>query len=108
MITLTEKAAQKVRSHLERRGKGQGIKIGVKTTGCSGMAYFLEYVDIEPSKMTDVLYESNGVKIWVDGKSLPYIDGLEMDWIKQGLSEGFEFTNPNEKDRCGCGESFRV
>ena len=72
------------------------------------MAYFLEYVDIEPSKMTDVLYESNGVKIWVDGKSLPYIDGMVMDWVKQGLNEGFDFSNPNEKDRCGCGESFRV
>jgi iron-sulfur cluster assembly protein len=80
----------------------------VRTTGCSGLAYFLEYVDIEPSKQDFVLYESNGVKIWVDPKSLPYVSGMEMDWIKQGLNEGFDFVNPNERDRCGCGESFRV
>lgn len=108
MISLTEQAAEKVKYHLERRGKGQGIRLGVRTTGCSGLAYFLEYVDIEPSKQDNILYESNGIKIWVDPKSIPYIDGLEMDWVKRGLNEGFDFINPNEKDRCGCGESFRV
>ena len=108
MITLTPLAAEKVRYHLDRRGKGLGIRLGVKTTGCSGLAYVLEYVDVEPSKLTDVLHESNGIKIWVDGKSLPYIDGMEMDWVKQGLNEGFDFRNPAEKSRCGCGESFTV
>jgi iron-sulfur cluster assembly protein len=108
MISLTPLAAEKVRYHLDRRGQGLGVKVGVRTTGCSGLAYFLEYVDIEPSKQDNVLYESNGIKIWVDPKSLPYINGMEMDWIKQGLNEGFDFVNPNEKDRCGCGESFRV
>lgn len=108
MITLTELAADKIKQHLEKRGKGLGLRIGVKTTGCSGLAYILEYVDIEPSKMTDALYESNGIKVWIDGKSMPYVSGLTMDWQKKGLNEGFEFINPNEKDRCGCGESFRV
>ena len=108
MISLTPLAAEKVQHYLERRGQGQGIRLGVRTTGCSGLAYFLEYVDVEPSKQDSVLFESNGVKIWVDGKSLPYIDGMEMDWVKQGLNEGFDFVNPNEKNRCGCGESFTV
>lgn len=108
MISLTPLAAEKVLYHLDRRGHGLGIKVGVRTTGCSGMAYFLEYVDIEPSKQDYVLYESNDVKIWVDPKSLPYIDGMEMDWIKQGLNEGFDFKNSLEKSRCGCGESFTV
>lgn len=108
MISLTPLAAEKVKIYLERRGQGLGIKIGVKTTGCSGLAYFLEYVDVEPSKQDCVLYESNEIKIWADTKSLPYVNGMEMDWIKQGLNEGFDFVNPNERDRCGCGESFRV
>ncbi len=108
MITLTLLAAEKVQYYLERRGQGQGIRIGVRTTGCSGLAYFLEYVDIEPSRQDNILYESNGIKIWVDTKSLPYVSGMKMDWIKQGLNEGFDFVNPNEKDRCGCGESFRI
>lgn len=106
MISLTEKAAQKVRSHLERRGKGQGIRIGVKTTGCSGLAYVLEFVD-NPEGI-DKCFESNGVNVFVDPKSLVYVDGLNIDYLKKGLNEGFEFVNPNEKDRCGCGESFRV
>lgn len=108
MISLTPLAAERVKTYLARRGQGLGVKIGVRTTGCSGLAYFLEYVDIEPSKQGHVLYESNGVKIWVDSKSLPYINGMEMDWVKQGLNEGFDFVNPNERDRCGCGESFRI
>ena len=106
MITVTDLASKKIKSQLERRKKGFGIRIGVKTTGCSGLAYVLEYVDriLEG----DHIFESNGVHIYVDPKSMVYITGLEMDWVKNGLNEGFEFRNPNEKDRCGCGESFRV
>ena len=106
MISLTERAAEKVKQQLERRGKGQGIRIGVKTTGCSGLAYVLEYVDSVFEG--DRIFESQNVHVYVDGKSMAYISGLEMDWVKNGLNEGFEFRNPNEKDRCGCGESFRV
>jgi iron-sulfur cluster assembly protein len=106
MILLTETAADKVRQQLERRGKGLGIRIGIKTTGCSGLAYVLEYVDSVYEG--DRIFETNGVHVYVDGKSMAYITGLEMDWVKNGLNEGFEFRNPNEKDRCGCGESFRV
>jgi iron-sulfur cluster assembly protein len=108
MINLTPLAAEKVRANLEKRGKGLGLRIGVKTTGCSGLAYVLEYVDVAPVTRDQFVYESNGVKVWIDGRSMPYIDGLTMDWQKQGLNEGFEFINPNEKDRCGCGESFRI
>ena len=108
MITLTPLAAEKVQQQLERRGKGLGIRIGVKTTGCSGLAYVLEYVDTVPITRDQFVYESNGIKVWVDGRSMPYVNGLTMDWQKKGLNEGFEFVNPNERDRCGCGESFRV
>lgn len=108
MISLTERAAEKVRSNLQKRGKGLGIRIGVKTTGCSGLAYVLEYVDTPPITRDQFVYDHYGVKIYVDGKSHVYLDGLVMDWAKQGLNEGFEFINPQEKDRCGCGESFRV
>jgi iron-sulfur cluster assembly protein len=106
MITLTPLAAEKVKSHLERRGQGHGIKVGVKTTGCSGLAYILEYVD-NPSKEY-LSFVSEGVHIFVDPKSLPYIEGMTMDWTKKGLNEGFDFINNHEKSRCGCGESFRV
>lgn len=106
MISLTEAAVKKIKSQLQRRGKGLGIRIGVKTTGCSGLAYVLEYVDNIFDG--DHIVESNGVHVYVDGKSIVYINGLEMDWVRNGLNEGFEFRNPNEKDRCGCGESFRV
>ncbi len=106
MISLTEVAAEKIRSQLQRRGKGLGIRIGVKTTGCSGLAYVLEYVD--KIFEGDHIFASNGVHIYVDAKSMAYITGLEMDWVRNGLNEGFEFRNPNERDRCGCGESFRV
>ena len=99
-------AASKVSKTLERRGRGMGIRVGVKTTGCSGLAYTLEYVD-NPTP-DDVKFESNGVTVYVDPKSLVYVAGLEMDWIRNGLNEGFDFKNPNERDRCGCGESFRV
>jgi iron-sulfur cluster assembly protein len=106
MISLTEKAAEKVRTQLENRGKGLGIRVGVKTSGCSGLSYVLEYVDT-PNELDDV-WESNGVKIFSDPKSLVYIAGLSMDWTRNGLNEGFEFNNPNETARCGCGESFKV
>ncbi len=106
MISLTEPAANSVKRQLERRGKGLGIRIGVKTSGCSGYAYTLEYVD-EP-KTEDMSFVSYGVHVFVDPKSLVFVDGLVMDWKKSGLNEGFEFINPQEKDRCGCGESFRI
>lgn len=106
MITVTEVAATKINELIEKRGQGLGIRVGVKTTGCSGLAYKLEFVDkIFPE---DLLFESRGVKIYTDPKSLQYINGIEVDWVKRGLNSGFEFSNPNEKDRCGCGESFRV
>jgi len=108
MITLTEKAANKVKQQLLTRGKGLGIMIGVKTTGCSGLAYKLEYVDVAPNHEEWVKYESYDVNIWVNTKDLQYIDGMTMEWKRQGLNEGFDFINPKEKDRCGCGESFRV
>jgi iron-sulfur cluster assembly protein len=108
MIQLTELAAKKVKSHIEKRGKGVGVTIGVRTTGCSGLAYKLEYVDVSPVTRDWVTYESHGVRVFVNGKDLPYVNGLVMDYKRQGLNEGFEFINPNEKDRCGCGESFRV
>ena len=106
MITITEKAAKHVARYLERRGKGVGLRLGVKTTGCSGLAYKLEYVDeLLPE---DSVFESHGIKVIVDAKSLPYIDGTELDYAREGLNEGFRFNNPNVKDECGCGESFTV
>jgi iron-sulfur cluster assembly protein len=109
MITITELAAEKVKQNMIRRGRGLGIKIGVKTTGCSGMAYTLEYVDVEHGKENCIEhYDINGVRIFIDPKHQPYLYGMTMDWIRNGLNEGFDFINPNEKDRCGCGESFRV
>ncbi|MCS6945710.1 MAG: iron-sulfur cluster assembly protein IscA [Sutterellaceae bacterium] len=105
-VTLTERAAKHVAGFLARRGKGLGLRVGVRTSGCSGMAYKLEYADaVNPE---DVTFESHGVKIFVDPKSLLYLDGTEVDFVREGLNEGFRFKNPNEKDRCGCGESFRV
>ena len=106
-ITVTQAAANRVNDFLANRGKGIGLRLGVKTTGCSGMAYVIEFVD-EINEMEDEVFESNGIKIIVDKKSLVYIDGTEMDFVKDGLNEGFEFKNPNEKDSCGCGESFTV
>lgn len=107
MLTTTELAAKRVRQMLSKRGHGLGIRVGVKTTGCSGLAYILEYIDNnnDPSL---VCFETNDVKIFVDRTHLPYLHGLVMDYKRQGLNEGFEFKNPNEKDRCGCGESFRI
>ena len=106
MISLTPLAARKVRQHLERRGKGYGIKVGVKTTGCSGLAYVLEYVDT-PTDLDECI-DCNGCNVYIDKKSCPYLEGMTIDFVKKGLNEGFEFINPQEKDRCGCGESFRV
>ena len=105
-ITLTETAAQRVKDFLASRGSGEGLRLGVKTTGCSGMAYVLEFAD-NPEE-GDETFESQGVKIFVDAKSLLYLDGTELDFTKEGLNEGFKFNNPNEKDTCGCGESFTV
>jgi iron-sulfur cluster assembly protein len=106
MITATEIAATKIKHQLEHRGKGVGIKIGVKTTGCSGLAYTLEFVDV--IDQTYAIFDSHGIHLYVDPKHIPYLQGLEMNWVKKGLNEGFEFVNPQEKDRCGCGESFRI
>lgn len=106
MITITEKAAQHVASFLAKRGKGIGLRFGVRTSGCSGMAYKLEFVDA--ANPEDHIFESHGVKVLVDPKSLPYIDGTELDFVREGLNEGFKFNNPNIKDQCGCGESFNV
>jgi len=105
-ISLTENAAQHVESYLQERGKGVGIRLAVKTTGCSGLMYVLEPVD-EPSQ-EDIHFSSQGVEVYVDPKSLVYVDGTEMDYVKQGLNEGFEFRNPNVQAECGCGESFTV
>lgn len=105
-ITLTETAADRVQTFLQNRGKGIGLRLGVKTSGCSGMAYIMEFADeIQPE---DKVFEDRGVKVIIDAKSLLYLDGTEVDYTKEGLNEGFKFNNPNEKDRCGCGESFTV
>ncbi len=105
-ITMTAPAAERVKTFLTNRGKGVGLRLGVKTTGCSGMSYVLEFVDeINPD---DEVFEDYGVKVIVDKKSLVYIDGTELDFSREGLNEGFKFNNPNEKDQCGCGESFTV
>lgn len=105
-ITLTDNAANRVRTFLEQRGKGLGLRLGVKTTGCSGMAYVMEFVD--EMEEGDEVFEDKGVKIIINPKSLVYLDGTELDYSKEGLNEGFKFSNPNEKDRCGCGESFSI
>ena len=105
-ITLTESAAKHVANYLAQRGKGVGVRLGVKTTGCSGLAYKLEYADVVSPQ--DQVFESYGVKILIDPKSLTYLDGTELDFVREGLQQGFKFNNPNERDRCGCGESFRV
>lgn len=106
MIQVTDVASNKIRSNLEKRGQGIGIRLGVRTTGCSGLAYILEYIDKVGA--TDVVFEQEGFVIVVDPKSLTILDNIEINYVRQGLNEGFEFKNPNEKDRCGCGESFRI
>jgi len=105
-ISLTENAARHVQSCLQGRGKGEGVRLGVKTSGCSGLAYVLEFVD--EADNSDQVFESHGVKIYIDAKSLSFLDGTQMDFVKEGLNEGFKFTNPNQKGECGCGESFTV
>jgi iron-sulfur cluster assembly protein len=106
MINVTEVAARKIQQNLQRRGAGIGIRIGTRTTGCSGLAYVLEYVD-QPAD-TDQVFDADAFKIVVDPKSLPIVDGITVDYVRQGLNEGFEFINNKERDRCGCGESFRI
>ena len=105
-ITLTQTAADRIISFLDNRGKGVGLRLGVKTSGCSGMAYVIEFADEVGAE--DEVFEDKGVKVLVDPKSLIYLDGTELDYAKEGLNEGFKFNNPNVKDSCGCGESFTV
>ena len=105
-ITLTEAAAQRVKKFLASRGKGAGLRLGVRTTGCSGLAYVLEFVDTIGAD--DEVFEDHGVKVIVDKKSIVYLNGTELDFTREGLNEGFKFNNPNVKDSCGCGESFNV
>lgn len=105
-ITMTQAAAKHIESALANRGKGIGIRLGVRTTGCSGMAYVLEFVD--DTDQNDVVFDNFGVKVVVDPKSLIYIDGTELDFVREGLNEGFKFNNPNVRGECGCGESFNV
>jgi len=105
-ITMTESAAQHVQRSIDGRGKGAGIRLGVRTTGCSGLAYVLEFVDEVVDE--DQVFENFGVKLIIDPKSLVYLDGTELDFVREGLNEGFKFNNPNMRGECGCGESFNV
>ena len=105
-VTLSERAAKHVANYIAKRGKGIGLRLGVRTSGCSGVAYKLEFADAIDAD--DLTFESHGVKVFVDAKSLPYIDGTELDYVREGLSEGFKFNNPNVTHSCGCGESFNV
>lgn len=105
-VSVTQAAADHIQRHLHNRGQGLGIRVGVRTTGCSGMAYVLEFVDeTEPE---DEVFEGHGVKVFVDPKSMVYLEGTELDFVKEGLNEGFQFNNPNVAGECGCGESFTV
>lgn len=108
MITLTEQAQNHIKRMIAKRGKGKGIRIGVKTTGCSGLAYMLEYVDEYNGDVGDTNFAHDGFIVLVDHKSLQYLNGMTVDYVRQGLNEGFDFQNPNVRDMCGCGESFRV
>lgn len=105
-VSLTENAARHIERYLEKRGKGVGLRLGVRTTGCSGLAYKLEYVD--EASPEDQVFESRGIKVYVDPKSLVYLNGTQLDYTREGLNEGFKFSNPNEKAQCGCGESFSI
>ncbi len=105
-LTLTESAARHVQSQLDSRGRGLGIRLGVRTSGCSGMAYVLEFVDEQAPE--DTVFEDHGVKVFIDPKSLVYLDGTELDFVREGLNEGLQFRNPNVSAECGCGESFTV
>lgn len=106
MITVTEKASKKIKDNISQRGSGIGIRVGIRTTGCSGLAYVLEYVDDALPGSTSFLQD--GFSIIVDNRDLPVVGDIEIDYVRQGLNEGFEFNNPQERDRCGCGESFRI
>ena len=109
MITVTDIAAEKIRTNIQRRGRGLGIKVGVRTTGCSGLAYVLEYVDQDQgAQICTRHFDTNGVRVYVNPEHLVYLTGMTIDYQRRGLNEGFEFINANERDRCGCGESFRV
>jgi iron-sulfur cluster assembly protein len=108
MITITEKASNKIKQIITKRGKGLGIRIGVKTTGCSGLAYVLEYVDEYSYDESTINYAQDTFIVLVDKKHDVYLKNMIVDYVRNGLNEGFEFSNPNERDRCGCGESFRV
>jgi iron-sulfur cluster assembly protein len=105
-ITITEAAANRVQAFLASRGKGLGIRLSVRTSGCSGMAYEMEFVD--EVQEDDQVFEDRGVQVVIDSKSLVYLDGTEVDYAREGLNEGFKFNNPNAKSECGCGESFNV
>lgn len=105
-VTITPRAAQRVRQFMTKRGKGVGLRLGVRTSGCSGMAYTLEFAD--ESRPDDLVFDSNGVNVLIDPKSLVYLEGTELDFVREGLNEGFKFNNPNAKNHCGCGESFTV
>jgi iron-sulfur cluster assembly protein len=105
-VSLTQSAAERVRSFLENRGSGVGLRLGVKKTGCSGFAYVVNYADEVGA--ADVVFEDRGVRVIVDAESLRYVDGTEIDFVRQGLNEAFKFRNPNVRGECGCGESFNV
>lgn len=105
-VTMTPAATERVQSFMTNRGKGLGLRLGIKTTGCSGLAYVLEFVD--GLNEDDHVFDIENVKIIIDTKSLVYLEGIELDFVKEGLNEGFKFTNPNAKGECGCGESFNV
>jgi len=105
-VSLTPSAAERVRSFLDKRGSGVGLRLGVKKTGCSGFAYVVNYADEVAAG--DVVFEDQGVKVIVDSDSLRYVDGTEIDFVRQGLNEAFKFRNPNVRGECGCGESFNV
>ncbi len=105
-ITVTPKAAHQIRKALLKRGGGVGLRVAVKTSGCSGYAYALEFADEAVEQ--DLRFESEGVQLLVDAVSLPMIDGTQLDWVREGLNEGFKFQNPNATAECGCGESFKV
>ena len=108
MITVTETASNRIKQNLHKRGKGVGIRLGVRTTGCSGLAYTIEYVDKYEAEHGVTNFAQKDFVVLVDAKSLAYLVGLTMDWVRNGINEGFDFINPNERDRCGCGESFRI
>ena len=105
-ITLSDDAVERVRYFMDNRGSGIGVRVGVTTTGCSGLAYLIEFVD--ELNADDEIFEQDGVSVIIDKKSLVYLDGTEVDFVREGLNEGFEFKNPNQKGECGCGESFTV